>query len=192
MGKQIRYIRSDMEVKPEERKLEGYFSVFGPAYEMGPGVRERIDPHAFDETLQEDAGDIRCLWNHNQDIVLGRTGNGTLSLRVDDHGLWGETTINPDDSDAMNALARVERGDVNQSSFGFEILEQEIYEREDEVEFVVTKARLWEVSPVTFPAYKETSISSRQADAADHRKVAVKLRKAKIKEKLNGIKEATR
>lgn len=164
-GRQYRYIETRMESSPEAHKLEGYFAVFGSEYEMWPGYRERIDPHAFDETLQSDSGDIRCLWNHNADIVLGRTGNGTLRLRVDERGLFGEVDLNKNDSDAMNAKARIERGDVSQCSFGFEIEEQDIEEREDGVTFIIRKAKLWEVSPVTFPAYQETSVSARKAEA---------------------------
>ena len=129
-------------------------------------VAERLDPHAFDDTLQIQP-DVRCLWNHNADIVLGRTGNGTLSLRVDEHGLFGEVAINPEDSDAMNALARIRRGDVSQCSFGFEVLEEEKVNRGNDVLFELKKVRLWEVSPVAFPAYKETSVSARNDDAAE-------------------------
>lgn len=116
MNKQYRYIQGDMRADEAGHKLSGYFAVFGPEYKMGQMAAERLDPSAFDNTLT-DQPDVRCIWNHNPDIVLGRTGNGTLSLRVDDHGLFGEVTINPEDSDAMNALARIRRGDVSQCSF---------------------------------------------------------------------------
>lgn len=166
MNKQYRYIQGDMRADEEQHTLSGYFAVFGPEYRMSSMVAERLDPHAFDDTLQIQP-DVRCLWNHNADIVLGRTGNGTLSLRVDEHGLFGEVAINPEDSDAMNALARIRRGDVSQCSFGFEVLEEEKVNRGNDVLFELKKVRLWEVSPVAFPAYKETSVSARNDDAAE-------------------------
>lgn len=183
-----RYINAELRADQSENKLAGYFSVFGSEYRMGQGVSEAIDPHAFDETLQQDNGDIRCLWNHNADIVLGRTGAGTLTLRADTHGLWGEVTINEDDSDAMNALARIRRGDVSQCSFGFEILDEEATTRESDVLFTVKKVKLWEVSPVTFPAYKETNINARKQDADHVKQRELDAWKLRVKEKLNGTK----
>lgn len=190
MSKQYRYIEGELRAETDEHKLSGYFAVFGPEYKMGSRVSEKVDPNAFDETLQEQP-DVRCLWNHNDDIVLGRTGNGTLSLRVDDHGLFGEITINPEDSDAMNALARVKRGDVSQCSFGFEVLEEEMIKREpDNILFVLKKIRLWEVSPVTFPAYKDTAISARNDEAAAIRKREFAAWQENMKEKINGPEKA--
>ena len=187
--KQYRYISADFRAdEHDDLKISGYFAVFGPEYEMGYGVRETIDPHAFDETLQMDTGDIRCLWNHNDDIVLGRTGAGTLILRADEHGLFGEVVINKDDVDAMNGLARIKRGDVSQCSFGFEIVQQDILNRADDVLFTVKKVKLWEVSPVTFPAYQETAISARKHDADQVKKRELEAWKLRVKEKMNGAK----
>lgn len=188
MTKQYRYINAELRADKSDHKLAGYFAVFGSEYRMTKQISETVDPHAFDETLQEDNGDIRCLWNHNADIVLGRTGAGSLSLRVDEHGLYGEVTINPDDSDAMNALARIRRGDVSQCSIGFEILSETATTREHDVLFTVNKVKLWEVSPVTFPAYQETAISARQQDADHVRQRELDAWKLRIKEKLNGTK----
>lgn len=190
MNKQYRYIEGELRAELEEHKLSGYFAVFGPEYKMGSRVSEKIDPKAFDNTLNEQP-DVRCLWNHNDDIVLGRTGNGTLSLRVDDHGLFGEITINQEDSDAMNALARIKRGDVSQCSFGFEVLEEEMIKREpDDILFVLKKIRLWEVSPVTFPAYKETAISARNDEADAIRKREFMVWQENMKEKIYGSEKA--
>ncbi|NLV87610.1 MAG: HK97 family phage prohead protease [Clostridiales bacterium] len=185
MEKQYRYIQGDLRADKKDNKLSGYFAVFGPEYRMSPTVAEIIDPAAFSRTLEEQP-DVRCLWNHNPDIVLGRTGNGTLSLRVDDHGLFGEVTINPEDSDAMNAMARIRRGDVSQCSFGFEVLDQETQNRNGDVLFVLKDVRLWEVSPVTFPAYRDTSINARNDDAAEVKRRDHESWQIRIKEKLNG------
>lgn len=142
--------------------IEGYFAVFGGEYRMWDKAVETIDPHAFDEALGDD---IRALVNHDSTLVLGRTTAGTLSLRVDGSGLWGSVRINPADQDAVNLYERVKRGDVSQCSFGFDILDQNIEEREDgTTHWTINKVKLYEVSVVTFPAYEDTSVSARKKD----------------------------
>lgn len=157
---------TDFQTRAENGELyiEGYFAVFGGVYEMWDGAVETIDRHAFDKTL---GNDIRALTNHNSTLVLGRTSAGTLELRLDDRGLWGRIKINQQDSDAMNLYSRVQRGDVSQCSFGFYIVRQEITDREDGVtEFRLLEIDLHEVSVVTFPAYKDTSVQARKDDLA--------------------------
>jgi len=141
--------------------ITGYFSVFGGVYEIGPGMTESVDRHAFDKTL---GGDIRALTNHDTTLVLGRTTAHTLELRVDEHGLWGDVTINPNDQDAMNLYERVKRGDVDQCSFGFNIVSEETEFRDDgSIHWTITEVELHEVSVCTFPAYEDTNVSARQA-----------------------------
>lgn len=142
--------------------IEGYFSVFNSPYKMWDGAIETVDPHAFDGTVGDD---IRCLINHDSTLVLGRTKAKTLELRIDDRGLWGRVRINPNDQDAVNVYERVKRGDVDQCSFGFEILQEEVeYGEDDSVHWTLTEVRLFEVSIVTFPAYEDTSVSARKKD----------------------------
>ena len=74
--------------------IEGYFAVFGSRYELWEGAYETIEPGAFDGQTN---GDVRALVNHDTTLVLGRTTAGTLSLRVDERGLWGSVTINQQD-----------------------------------------------------------------------------------------------
>lgn len=151
-----------------KKRIEGYFSTFGGIYELWPGATESIDPHAFDETLNDD---IRALIDHETRLVLGRNKAGTLELRIDSHGLWGSIEINEADTDAMNLYARVQRGDVSQCSFGFEILSEKTDVRDDgTVHWTIEKVKLYEVSCVTFPAYKDTSITARQDDYAKIKK----------------------
>lgn len=153
----------------DERRIEGYFSVFGSSYELWPGATESIDPHAFDEALTRD--DVRVLVDHDTRLVLGRTSAGTAELRVDEHGLWGSVLINPDDTDAMNAYARNKRGDVTQASFGFDILDEETEKRPDgSVHWTIKKVKLYEVSLCTFPAYKETELKARAEDLKEIRR----------------------
>ena len=139
--------------------IEGYFAVFNSNYEIAEGMSESIAQGAFDDTLSDD---IRALINHDTTLVLGRTKAGTFQLRTDSHGLWGHIDINPNDTDAMNLYNRVQRGDVDQCSIGFDILSEETDFREDgSVHWTITKTKLYECSCCTFPAYEETSISAR-------------------------------
>ena len=170
----------------EEPIIEGYFAVFNSETELWRGAYEVIAPEAFDETL---SNDIRALINHDTSSVLGRNKAGTLSLRTDSRGLWGTVKINPEDPEAMALYARVKRGDVDQCSFGFNVLEEETEWREDDtVKWTITKADLHEVSVVTFPAYGDTSIQARHAefDEMKERKQIQELqqRKSKLKERL--------
>ena len=152
-----------------ERYLEGYFSVFNSDYQLWKGATESIDPHAFDDAIAND--DVRALINHDTTLVIGRTKSGTLELRVDDHGLWGRVKINDRDTDAMNLWERVQRGDVDQCSFGFDILAEEVERRQDgSVHWTVKKVKLYEVSPCTFPAYEDTSLSARKQNAENIKK----------------------
>ena len=165
------------------KRIEGYFAVFGSVYDMGGGISETIDPHAFDEALGDD---IRALIDHEPRLVLRRTSANTLRLRVDEHGLWGEIDVNPNDTDAMNLYARVQRGDVTQCSFGFDILEEETEygPGAGEVRFILKRVRLYEVSCVTFPAYRETEISARMKQAQTIRKRQAQAWREKRKERL--------
>ena len=142
--------------------IEGYFAVLNSNYELWPKASEQVAPGAFRETL---GGDIRALADHDTRLVLGRTTAGTLSLREDDKGLFGTIKINEQDGDAMNLYARVQRGDVSQCSFGFDILDEEYIEQPDGgALWIIRKVKLYEVSVVTFPAYVETAVSARKAD----------------------------
>ena len=164
--------------------IEGYFAVFNSNYDIGMGMSESIAPHAFDNTLSDD---IRALINHDTTLVLGRTSAHTLELRQDEHGLWGHIDINPNDSDAMNLYARVQRGDVTQCSFGFDILDEETeYRGENEVHWTIKEVKLYEVSCCTFPAYQETAIKARQEDLAEIKKRELEAWKINMKKKLKG------
>lgn len=146
----------------EAKYIEGYFSVFGGTYELWQGATESVDPHAFDDALSDD---IRALIDHETRLVIGRSKAGTLELKIDSRGLWGRVKINESDTDAMNLYSRVERGDVDQCSFGFEILSEDTDYREDgTVHWTIKKVKLYEVSVVTFPAYEDTSVQARKND----------------------------
>ncbi|MDF2632685.1 MAG: hypothetical protein K0Q85_1281 [Caproiciproducens sp.] len=145
----------------DDKYIEGYFVVFDSNYEMWQGASESVAPTAFDGALMDD---IRCLIDHETRLVLGRTKPKTLELKVDTHGLWGRVKINPLDQDAMNLYARVERGDVDQCSFGFDILDEEMSQNGDVVHWTIKSVKLYEVSVVTFPAYEDTAVAARKQD----------------------------
>lgn len=149
----------------EARVIEGYFAVFNSIYEIAPGMTESVAPGAFSRSL---SNDIRALTNHDTTLVLGRTKAHTLELREDERGLWGRIVINPNDSDAMNLYERVKRGDVDQCSFGFEVVSEGTDFRDDgSVHWTLEEVNLHEVSCCTFPAYEATNISARSAQRED-------------------------
>lgn len=166
--RQVRATATAFETRQDEGQqphIAGYFAVFGDVYDIAPGMSESIDPGAFDGSI---GGDIRALVNHDTTLVLGRTKAGTLNLRTDQRGLWGDITINPDDRAAMDLYERVRRGDVDQCSFGFNILREDCeYHDDGSVHWTLREVELFEVSACTFPAYKETNITARSAER-DH------------------------
>lgn len=184
---QVREFRTDFQARADENGnhiIEGYFAVFNSVYDICDGMSESIAPGAFTNTI---ADDIRALVNHNTDLVLGRTIVRTLELRQDERGLWGRIVINPDDSDAMNLYARVQRGDVSQCSIGFDILSEETDYREDgTIHWTITDTKLWEVSCCTFPAYTETAISARKHDRDAIRCKKMETWKNRVTMKLKG------
>lgn len=184
--RQIRSIPSKFETRedaPGELYISGYFSVFNSNYEICPGATESIANTAFDDAL---ADDIRCLIDHETRLVLGRNKAGTLVLKVDSRGLWGEVKINPNDQDAMNLYERVKRGDVDQCSFGFDILDEEFEDKGDSVHWTIKRVKLYEVSVVTFPAYTETSVSARKAQLKEIEKRDFEAWKDRTLKKLKG------
>lgn len=187
--RQIRTLQTELKARTEtdspDKYIEGYFAVFNKETELWPGAFEEIAPEAFDGTLLDD---VRALINHDTTLVLGRTKSNTLELKVDNVGLWGRIKINTNDTDAMNLYERVARGDVDQCSFGFNILAEETDWRDDgTVKWTIQEVKLYEVSPCTFPAYEQTGIQARKAQVDEHRERLFEARKLKLKERLKGI-----
>lgn len=181
--RQLRTVATEFATREDGDRphISGYFAVFNSNYEIAPGMSESIAPGAFSRTL---SGDVRALVNHDTTLVLGRTKAHTLELREDERGLWGDIAVNPNDVDAMNLYERVKRGDVDQCSFGFEIVSEETDFRDDgSVHWRITDLNLFEVSACTFPAYEATNISAREAqrDAMEARKMSA------WKERMKGV-----
>lgn len=186
IGMQIRSAESKFNTREdgEDLYIEGYFSVFNSNYELWQGATESIDSHAFDNALSDD---IRALVDHDTHLVLARNKAGTLELKIDSRGLWGKIRINPKDSDAMNLYERVKRGDVDQCSFGFDILDQEAEYREDgTVHWTIKSVKLYEVSVCTFPAYEDISVSARKKDYEDIKKRWLELWKTQMTARIKG------
>ena len=185
--RQTRSIVSDLKTRAEEDEMiiEGYFAVYNTETELWPGAFEEIAPGAFDNTL---SNDIRALINHDTSLVLGRNKAGTLELKTDSRGLWGRIKINPNDTDAVNLYERVKRGDVDQCSFGFNIISEETDYREDgTIKWIIKEVDLHEVSVCTFPAYEETGVQARHKQAEQYKQKQLDLRKNKLKERLRNI-----
>ena len=182
---QVRSTQSKFETREAdgEMYISGYFVVFNSEYEMWPGAVESVADTAFDGAL---ADDIRCLIDHETRLVLGRNKAGTLTLKVDTRGLWGEVRINQNDQDAVNLYERVKRGDVDQCSFGFDILDEEFEDRGDTVKWIIKKVKLYEVSVVTFPAYEETSVSARKRQLGEIKKRSIEAWKQRTLKRLKG------
>ena len=185
--RQVRCVAQQFQTRSanDDLFIEGYFSVFNSEYPLWEGASEIVKPGAFTKSV---SGDVRALINHDSSLVLGRTKAGTLTLRQDERGLWGSIRINRDDVDAMNLYARVQRGDVDQCSFGFDI------KRETFVDLGGGKCRweieevdpLYEVSVCTFPAYTETSVSARRQDLAEIERRRAEAWRSEMKKKLGG------
>jgi HK97 family phage prohead protease len=140
----------------EEPKIGGYAAVFNSASE-DLGWTEMIDPNAFDSVMSK-SPDCRCLFNHDPNLILGRTTANTLTLSVDARGL-AYTCIPPDTSLARDLMVSMRRRDITGSSFGF------IAKRDDwrvNPDGSVTRTilefeELLDVSPVTYPAFTAAS-----------------------------------
>lgn len=152
------------EEREDNRKhLVGHAAVFDGEFDTGYFV-ERVASGAFSKSLKKD--DVRALWNHDPNYVLGRNKAKTLTLREDEKGLLVDITP-PDTQWARDLVVSIERGDVTQMSFGFEPLDIEWIrgEKNKPDTRILKEVRLWDVSPVTFPAYVDTDIAARSYEA---------------------------
>lgn len=166
-----RYTRQLGPVRLEQRAdgqppvITGYAAVFydandpGTEYRLYDDVVERIMPGAFTRALAED--DVRALFNHDANRVLGRSAAGTLRLSVDAKGLRYEIDP-PDTQTARDLVTSIRRGDINGSSFGF-VPRATTYRKNDAGGYAVERSdvQLFDVSPVTFPAYASTDAGVR-------------------------------
>ncbi|POP53072.1 HK97 family phage prohead protease [Zhongshania marina] len=142
--------------------IVGYAAVFDSLSENLGGFREQIAVGAFDGVLGDD---VRCAFNHDPSMILGRTVSGTLRISVDGTGLRYECDP-PDTQVARDLMVSLERKDVDQSSFRFTV-DEDSWDEDDDGRVVRTIKkfkRLIDVSPVTYPAYPDTSVAQRSLD----------------------------
>jgi HK97 family phage prohead protease len=155
-----------------EPRIVGYASVFydgtpSTEFRLWDDMVERIMPGAFDKTLRA-RDDVRALFNHDPNMILGRTSAKTLSLSVDKRGLHydvepGDTTV------AEDVVKHIRRGDVTGSSFGFRVTDQ-TWRTEDKIEIrEIRGVELLDVGPVTYPAYEGTDSQVRKEELAEIR-----------------------
>ena len=165
MKQERRTLHSEFRVEQREdgkKLIRGHAAVFNSETDLG-WFRERIAPGAFSESIGKD--DVRALFNHDENFILGRNKAGTLTMREDEQGLYVE--IDPPDTQvARDLVTSIERGDISQMSFGFQTIKDSWETEENAAKDLRTleKVKLWDVSPVTFPAYQETDVAVRSHD----------------------------
>ena len=154
------YPVGNLEVRTAEddgkQTLEGYAAIFNSLSEDLGGFKEKVRKGAFKKTLKE--ADVRALYNHDPNYVIGRTKSGTLELAEDDKGLQIKA-YPPDTTWSRDMLTTIERGDVDQMSFQFNVVKELWDEKQNLRELL--EVELFDVSPVTFPAYPTTTVQVR-------------------------------
>ncbi len=202
-----RFFHTEIEFRADDAEpvISGYAAVFHAMSEDLGGFREVILPGAFDEALK--ASDIRALFNHDPSQIVARTKNGTLSVWEDDKGLRYEFTPNMKTQAGRDLVELVKRGDVDQSSFAFS-MDGGIEEWDDSgdvpVRRIVKVGRLYDVSPVTYPAYPATEVqvarsvfdaleeirAKKEREEAERRaEIARRLKLKRLRAELNFIRE---
>lgn len=154
-----------LEVREEDDSLtlSGYASTFSQPYDMG-WYTESVDPDAFKRTLGQKP-DVRLLINHDG-LPLARTTSGTLSLSTDKKGLLASASLDRNDPDVQAIVPKMQRGDLNEMSFGFRVLE-DIWENDMTVRTLRSlDLNGGDVSVVTYPANPNTSVSVRAGGRA--------------------------
>lgn len=160
----------ELRAAPDSRTIEGYAAVFNSESEDFGWFVEEIAPGAFDDVL---GNDVRALFNHDNNLILARTTSKTLEISVDERGLKYKFEA-PNTSVGNDLLESIRRGDVSQSSFGFTVADakwEDLEMMKDGKKWFKTKRtilkleRLYDVSPVTFPAYPDTDVALRSFEA---------------------------
>ena len=160
-------VRAELDDEGRPVRIVGHGAVFNRQSDMIMGMfKEEIAPGAFDDVLGDD---VRALFNHDPNFVLGRTTSGTLELSIDAEGLRYD--INPPDTQSVRdlVLAPLQRGDITGSSFAFRVApDGDEWREEDDgliVRTITRFSRLLDVSPVTYPAYPDAGAAKRSLEA---------------------------
>jgi uncharacterized protein len=148
------------------RTVSGYAAIFGSTTSIGGWWNEIIEEGAFDDAIS--TSDARALFNHKPDHLLARQSSGTLKLSLDNKGLMYEFE-SPNTGCGNDILEMMNRGDLKESSFAFTVKEEEWLEEVVDGESTYTRRikkvdTLYDVSPVTYPAYGDTTVSARSME----------------------------
>ncbi|MCY8971460.1 HK97 family phage prohead protease [Bacillus atrophaeus] len=173
-----------LEEPAEKPQITGYGAVFNSPANIGDMFTEVIAPGAFTKALSNQS-DVRALFNHNWDYVLGRTRSGTLTLEEDDKGLKFTVTP-PSTSWASDLQSSMARGDINQCSFGFNVVKEDWNYDTEPATRTIQEVELFEISVVAFPAYEDTEAVLRSGDIFKRAKKEqeVRLKKQQIIKKI--------
>lgn len=165
MEKEIRKIHdAKIEIRQEENEpltLVGYAAIFNSPTEISTGFIEEIMPGAFTKVISENQ-DVRALIDHESGLkTIGRTTNGTLKLEQDNLGLKYTITL-PQTTAGKDIYELVKRKDITGSSFAFSVEEDDWNEINDNIHRkIISIDKLYDISPVTYPAYEDTTVSVR-------------------------------
>ena len=148
----------DVEVREASdgmKQFTGHAAVFDQWADIGGSFREQIAPGAFKRTINNKT-DVPFLYNHNPDTVMARTSNGRLRLSEDEKGLLVEADLNPADRDAAALITKMQDGNIRKMSFAFAVPKNgDMWNRDaNPAERIIREAKLYDVSPVTSPAYE--------------------------------------
>jgi len=179
-----RMIPEPVEVREdgEKRFFEGYAFKFGALADLGD-FTESIAFGAADEVMNDD---VRGLFNHEPNLVLGRTKSKTMRMALDNVGLKYTIDFNPKDTDHANLMEKVIRGDVSQSSFAFRVKDDTWEVRNGKDHRTITKfKRLIDVSPVTYAAYQDATVAARSHSKINNKKDLAEMDQQIMKQELN-------
>jgi len=180
---EYRYLQTALRAidEDDDYEIEGYAALYDNESKDLGGFREVIQAGAFTRSIKART-DVKCLVNHDSNMILGRVGNGTLKIEADSMGLRFRCNINREDTQAMSLAAKIKRGDINECSFAFTVpkggdrwaqkqmpgsngaAEADFYALR-----TLTDVNLLDVSAVTYPAYGNTSVRKHFDDFAEVR-----------------------
>mgnify|MGYP001624019376 FL=1 len=148
-----------LDTNENEMIIEGYAAVFDEITDMG-WYREKVDRHAFDNA---DMKDCVLKYNHEDSfLILARTRNGSLELKIDDHGLKIRAKL-IDTTNNKDVYKMIKEGLLDKMSFGFSVQEQ-AWDYDTDTRTILRISKLFDVSVVDFPAYDGTDIKTRKKD----------------------------
>lgn len=156
------------EGEENDRNIYGYAALFGVRSQNLGWFVEIIEPGAFDGVIEK--SDVRALLNHDPSILFARSnmGEGTLRLSLDKTGLGYEFEA-PNTSHGNDLIELINRKDITQSSFAFTIRNARWEKRKEndewiDIRYVTEMEQLYDVSPVTYPAYNDTTVAKRSLE----------------------------